>query len=180
MEIPTHPLTSHQSTFFTKLRSVLTEKLYFYGSILRADYLPGLSDIDVVYFTKDNLKKTVGELYRFLSQDTNSTRLQKLQFLYHSTGTKKVISGYKVKYTNINNGVLVEVSIYDDTYREMILDEQRRKTNIPFYVVWFLLILKILAYRYNMIPEDTFRWIKDRLFINMSGINNTFLPVDSG
>ena len=91
-----------------------------------------------------------------------------------------MISGYKVKYTNINNGVLVEVSIYDDTYREMILDEQRRKANIPFYVVWFLLILKILAYRYNMIPEDTFRWIKDRLFINMSGINNTFLPVDSG
>lgn len=179
METPKHPLTSQQSRFFSKLRSFLPEKLYFYGSILRDDFLPGLSDIDVLYFTKDDLKKTVQNAYRYLQQDTRATKIQMLHFLYHSSRTKQVISGYKLKYTNVDDGIIVEVSIYDDKFKDMIMDEQIRKAHIPFYIVWAMLFLKILAYKYRVLPEDTFRWIKDRLFINMSGIKNTFLPVDN-
>ena len=156
----------------------LREKLYFYGSILRDDFLPGISDVDILYFSKENLKKTVDELYRFLLQDTNKTRLQKLHFLYHSTETKKVISGYKIKYTSIDSGVVIEISFYEFPYKEMIIKEQLRKADIPFYVVYSMLILKVLAYKYRILPENLFRWIKDRLFINMSGIKNTFLPIE--
>lgn len=179
METPKHPLTIQQSRFLSKVRSVLPEKLYFYGSILRDDFLPGISDIDVLYFTKDNLKKTVDDLYRFLLQDTNKTRLQQLQFLYHSTETKKVISGYKIKYTSIDSGMVIEISFYEFPFKEMIMKEQLRKADIPVFVVYSMLILKVLAYKYRVLPENLFRWIKDRLFINMSGIKNTFLPVDN-
>lgn len=179
METPKHPLTSEQSRFFSKLRSFLPEKLYFYGSILRDDFLPGLSDIDVLYFTKDDLKTTIQNAYRYLQQDTRATKIQMLHFLYHSSGTKQVISGYKLKYTNVSDGIIAEITAYDDKFKEMILDEQLRKAHIPFYIVWTMLLLKILAYKYRVLPEDTFRWIKDRLFINMSGIKNTFLPLDN-
>ena len=179
METPKHPLTIQQSRFLSKVRSVLPEKLYFYGSILREDFLPGISDIDVLYFTKDNLKKTVDDLYRFLLQDTKKTRLQQLQFLYHSTETKKVISGYKIKYTSIDSGMVIEISFYEFPFKEMIMKEQLRKADIPVFVVYSMLILKVLAYKYRVLPENLFRWIKDRLFINMSGIKNTFLPVDN-
>lgn len=179
MEIPKHPLTSQQSTFFSKIRNILPDKLYFYGSILRQDFLPGLSDIDVLYFTKDNLKKTARYLYRQLQQDTRATKVQLLHFLYHSSGTKQLISGYKVKYTNVTDGIVIELSMYDDKFKDMIIDEQMKKANIPFYIVWTLLLLKIIAYKYRLLPEDTFRWIKDRLFINLSGVKNTFLPLDN-
>jgi len=179
MEIPTNPLTIHQSMFFNNLRSILPEKIYFYGSILRNDYLPGLSDIDALYFTKDALKDTVKNIVRFLSQDPTVTRLQQVRFLYHSFGTKKVISGYKIKYTNLSKALIVEISLYDDNYKDLILEEQMKKVNLPFYVVWGLLILKILAYKYHFLPENTFRMLKDRIFINMSGVNNTFLPVEN-
>jgi predicted nucleotidyltransferase len=179
METPKHPLTIQQSRFLSKVRSVLPEKLYFYGSILRDDFLPGISDIDVLYFTKDNLQKTVDDLYRFLLQDTNKTRLQQLQFLYHSTETRKVISGYKIKYTSIDSGMVIEISFYEFPFKEMIMKEQLRKADIPVFVVYSMLILKVLAYKYRVLPENLFRWIKDRLFINMSGIKNTFLPVDN-
>ena len=177
MEIPKHPLTIKQSNFLNKLRSYLPEKIYFYGSILRDDFLPGISDIDVLYFSKENLQSSVHKLYNLLTQDSSATRIQMLHFLYHSSETKKVISGYKIKYTNVDNGVIIELSMYDDENKELIMKEQLQKARIPLFIVYALLILKILAYKYRVLPEDTFRLIKDKLFIFMSGIKNTFLPI---
>lgn len=178
METPKHPLTIQQSSFLAKLRSYLPEKIYFYGSILRDDFLPGISDIDVLYFSKENLQTAVHKLYRLLTQDSNATRIQMLHFLYHSSETKKVISGYKIKYTNVDNGIIIEMSMYDDENKELIIKEQLQKARIPYFIVYAMLILKILAYKYRVLPEDTFRWIKDNLFITMSGIKNTFLPIE--
>lgn len=178
METPKHPLTIQQSSFLTKLRSYLPEKIYFYGSILRDDFLPGISDIDVLYFSKENLQTAVHKLYRLLTQDSNATRIQMLHFLYHSSETKKVISGYKIKYTNVDNGIIIEMSMYDDENKKFIIQEQLQKARIPYFIVYAMLILKILAYKYRVLPEDTFRWIKDNLFITMSGIKNTFLPIE--
>lgn len=178
METPKHPLTIQQSHFLSKLRNYLPEKLYFYGSILRDDFLPGISDIDILYFSKENLQSTVHKLYTLLNQDSKATRIQMLHFLYHSSETKKVVSGYKIKYTNVDNGVIVEISMYDNENKELIMNEQLKKAKIPFYIVYAMLILKILAYKYRVLPEDTFRWIKDNLFITMSGIKNTFLPIE--
>ena len=48
MEIPKHPLTHNQSVFLSRLRTFMNEPIYFYGSILRGDYIQGLSDIDVL------------------------------------------------------------------------------------------------------------------------------------
>ena len=179
METPNNPLTIEQSSFFSKLRSFLPNKIYFYGSILRNDYLPGLSDIDVLYFTNDNLENVVKSIIRFLSDDNSVDNIQNLHFLYHSSGTKEVVSGYKIKYTNVNKGIITELSLYNDKFKPMIIEEQKRKGSIPFYIEWFLLILKMLAYKYRVLPEDTFRMIKDKLFINISGIKNTFLPIDN-
>ena len=58
--------------------------------------------------------------------------------------TKKVISGYKIKYTNVDNGVIVEISMYDDENKELIIQEQLQKARIPYFIVYAMLILKYL------------------------------------
>ena len=55
MEIPKHPLTHNQSLFLSQLRTFMNEPVYFYGSILRGDYIQGLSDIDVLMFYDDDV-----------------------------------------------------------------------------------------------------------------------------
>ena len=55
------------------------------------------------------------------------------------------------------------------------MNEQLKKAQLPFLIIWFLIILKTLAYKFRLIPEDTFKLIKDRIFIIISGIPGTFL-----
>ena len=177
METPKHPLTIQQSSF-CKTPFLFTRKNLLYGSILRDDFLPGISDIDLLYFSKENLQTAVHKLYRLLLQDSNATRIQMLHFLYHSSETKKVISGYKIKYTNVDNGIIIEMSMYDDENKELIIQEQLQKAPHSLFYSLCYAYFKILAYKYRVLPEDTFRWIKDNLFITMSGIKNTFLPIE--
>jgi len=177
METPRHPLTMNQSKFLSQLRNVMPNPIYFFGSIIRGDYLPGLSDIDMLYFS-DNIHKDAKNMYRFMkeqSSDSSNVDVKKKRFVYHSKETKNIISGYKVKYTDLDRGVPIEFSIYETKDKQNVINEQLKKAQLPFLIIWFLIILKTLAYKFRLIPEDTFKWLKDRLFIIISGIPGTFL-----
>ena len=62
---PNNNLSEYASDFFNRLRDFLHTKIYFYGSILRPDYLQGKSDIDVDIFT-ENEARTISQMSAFL------------------------------------------------------------------------------------------------------------------
>jgi len=180
METPRHPLTMNQSNFLSQLRNVMPNPIYFFGSIIRGDYLPGLSDIDMLYFS-DNIHKDANNMYMFMKEQSNlfsNVGVKKRRFLYHSKETKNIVSGYKVKYTDLDRAVPIEISVYEMKDKQNVTNEQIKKTQLPFFIIWFLIVLKTLAYKFRLIPEETFKWLKERLFIIISGIPGTFLVFD--
>lgn len=176
METPDQPLTMNQSIFLSQLRNEMNRKIYFYGSIVRGDYIPSLSDIDVLYFA-DDTKTECEKMLRFMKKNKKheNVRVKSKRFLYHSSTIKHIISGYKVKYEDMENAVPIEVTIYDKKYEDAILAEQQKKSNIPFWMAWMLIVLKVLAYKFKFIPKELFKKIKEKLFIYISGIPATFV-----
>lgn len=179
MELPKHPLTHNQSTFLSNLRTFVNEPIYFYGSILRGDYLPGLSDIDVLLFSNDdgNDSKKIVRYFKNLrsKEHEDNVHIKSTRFVYHSKETKKVISGYKVMYQDLEKAIPIEITIYNKEYKDLILQEQQKKSELSFWVIWFLIIFKTLAYKYRVISEDIFKSVKEKLFIWVSGIEGTFI-----
>jgi predicted nucleotidyltransferase len=179
MELPKHPLTHNQSIFLSNLRTFMNEPLYFYGSILRGDYLPGLSDIDVLLFSDDdtNDSKKLVRYFKHLrskEQDDN-VHIKLSRFVYHSKEIKRIISGYKVMYQDLEKAIPIEITIYNKEHKNLILHEQQKKADLSFWVIWFLIIFKTLAYKYRVISEDIFKVVKEKLFIWVSGIEGTFI-----
>ena len=64
-------LTPFEQVFFNKLENYLDKPIYFYGSILRDDYFPQMSDIDIDIFT-DNENSTITMLQNFLNLPNNA------------------------------------------------------------------------------------------------------------
>jgi len=54
-------LDDKQKIFFNRLKTCIGEPIYFYGSILRPDYTPKKSDIDICIYT-DNIQATCMKL----------------------------------------------------------------------------------------------------------------------
>ena len=150
METTRNKLTPYEKNFFDKLSNYLDTKLYFFGSIQRADYLPNSSDIDVDIFT-NNESSTITKLMNFLDLERNSFK----KFVWKLNNfNNKVAHGYKVMYKNIENKFAVEFSIYNEKNKHEILYEHNDKKDIPFYIAALLIILKFLFYTLHIIPSE--------------------------
>jgi predicted nucleotidyltransferase len=66
METTKNGLSPYEKTFFDKMRNYISLPIYFFGSVQRPDYFPGLSDIDIDIFTFDE-KTTIIKLQKFLN-----------------------------------------------------------------------------------------------------------------
>ena len=66
--------------------------------------------------------------------------------------TNIIIPGYKSKYINEANKLTVEISIYDEKYKEQILNEHKSKFNLPLYITIVLNFLKVLHYNLGILP----------------------------
>jgi len=146
METIKNKLSDYEKNFFTKLQNYIEKPLYFYGSIQRDDYFPQLSDIDIDIFS-DNVNSTLNLLQNLLN-------LKKYEFkksFYKMNKTNKLIPGYKHKYSDKNNKLTVEMSVYDEKYKEDILHEHRSKFNLPLYISIGLIFLKILHYNLGVL-----------------------------
>ena len=71
METTKNELPQYAKQFFTKIGIYLDTPIYYFGSVQRDDYFPGLSDIDVAIFTDNNIKSLIIKLQTFLSKDYN-------------------------------------------------------------------------------------------------------------
>jgi hypothetical protein len=174
METTNNKLTSEQIKFFKKLSNYLDTKLYYYGSIQRKDYFPGTSDIDVCIFT-DNNTETKYKLISFLGLKKNEYK--KIIFKLHKS--KKMVYGYKIKYKNEITKINVEFSIYNKKDKENVLTEHNSKKDLPFYILWLLIIVKFFYYNLEILPKSIYYKCK-RFIMNymVEGEDTEFVIID--
>lgn len=161
METTKNNLSPYESIFFKKLGNYLDTKIYFFGSIQRYDYFPGVSDIDVDIFT-DNVSRTISQIQNYLNIDKNSTT----KFIYkidNKNSEYKIVNGHKIEYEDKEKSLSVEFSIYDVKFKELILQEHIRKTSLPFFVTFFLVIIKYLYYILCIMPKNIYKYLKNFL-----------------
>ena len=172
------PRTQH---FFNRLSQYLDTKLYYFGSVQRADYFPQASDIDVDIFT-DNPEATMIKMQHFLQlwsiksptqrvERCNSDKDNCYQAIETAKGVKvskkhfkrivwrlntndRLVYGHKIMYKDPEGEFAAEFSIYNEKVKDWILKEHRLKTFLPFYATCVLVILKFLFYRLGIIPAS--------------------------
>lgn len=155
METSKNKMSPYATQFFNKLSKYLDTPLYYYGSIQRPDYFPAYSDIDVDIFT-DTESGTITKLQHFLGVPKRDFR----KFVYKLHETGEMVHGYKVKYADIKNKFAIEISIYNEKYKENVLREHNSKSVLPFYVTILLIILKTFYYRLGILPESLYDYFK--------------------
>ena len=147
MEITKNKLSPYENIFFNKLKNYIERPIYFYGSIQRDDYFPQLSDIDIDIFT-DNINSTLNLLQIFLNFNRNEFK----KTLYKMDKTNNIIPGYKSKYIDKDNNMIIEIAVYDEKYKNEILREHQSKFNLPLYISAVLVLLKVLHYNLGILP----------------------------
>ena len=156
METTKNKLSQEETIFFQNLKSYLNTPLYFYGSIQRDDYLPKHSDIDVDIFTNDE-KNAINKLESFLNVSRRD--FKKTLCVIDNI----VIIGYKIKYIDERNKINVELCVFNEKYKKQVINLQKGKFHIPYYICIITLFFKILYYELNIIPFKLFRIIKNYL-----------------
>ena len=174
METTKNKLSYYNNIFFTNLSNYLDTPMYFFGSIQRDDYFPKSSDIDVDIFT-ENENSTIAKMQHFLHKEKHQFK----KFVYRLEKSKKMVQGYKVSYKEKAYHLNAEFSIYNEKYKDLVLKEHRRKINLPYYVSFFLIILKYFYYDLAILPKFIFYKIKNFL-INfcIDGKNAEFVVID--
>lgn len=160
-------LTDKQKVFFNDLSIYIDHPIYFFGSINRIDYFPGKSDIDVVIFT-DNESRIIQMLCNFLNIKRNDIR----KSIYRINST--IVRGYKAIYKDDN--IEVEIVIYNNKDKIIVLDDNNKCSNLPLYIYIILIIVKFFYYNLSIISQDIYRKVKLNL-MNSDG-KRRFILVD--
>lgn len=162
-------LYENQKIFFDELSLYINLPLYFYGSILRNDYIKGKSDIDIDIFTS-NVKSTLNHISNHLQIGRNEFK----KFFYKIND--HLVKGYKVKYFNEQKQIDIELSVYDDKYKSFVLRDHAKDATLPFYITTIIMILKFLFYYLNILPKNIYQRCKR--FLMNTGDELKFIQID--
>jgi hypothetical protein len=69
-------------------------------------------------------------------------------------------TNYKTNYDKIDSNLSIEIVIYDEKYRKQLIEHLNIINNFPFYITYFLLIMKFFYYKLNIISNTTYKWVK--------------------
>lgn len=152
-------LTLPEQIFVENLSMYIDKTIYFYGSILRSDYMKGKSDIDIDIFT-DNSSSTIQKICNLL----NIKKYEFKKFILKIDNT--IVNGYKIKYKA--EFINTEISVYDEKYKNIILQEHNIAYNLPLYASIALFIIKQLFYNLKLISSKTYKNCK-RFIMNKNG-----------
>jgi len=159
METTKNKLTKSEEEFFNGLSEYINEKIYFYGSIQRDDYIIGKSDIDIDIFS-DNEKSTLNKIQHYLQIDKSKIK----KTIWNLKYSKNIVYGLKIKYDH--NNVKAEIALYNSKYKKNILDYHNNHVNMNLFWITLLNILKFFYYKMHFIPEpvyaNTKRFIYDK------------------
>jgi hypothetical protein len=158
METTKNKLSDHEIHFFKKLSSYLGTNFLFFGSVQRHDYFPGKSDIDVDIFT-ENDKSTIIKMQHFLK----IPRREFKKTVWKLNVNGQTVRGHKLMYKDPSKKLCVEFSIYNEKYKDGILKEHLRKTVLPFYATWLLMIIKFLFYELGFLPKTWYNFMKKKI-----------------
>ena len=158
METTKNVMPEYNNVFFDKFKIYLDTPIYFYGSVQRDDYFPDSSDIDVAIFT-NNVKSTIIKLQSFL----NVGRKDFKEFIFRLNYDNSLIKGYKIMYKEPEHNFKVEISIYDEKYKEGVLIEHNGKKDLPLYATIALIIIKYLFYSFNIMPSEWYIYLKKQI-----------------
>ena len=160
-------LTDNQRIFLNSLKNYIDDDIYLYGSINRIDYIPGKSDLDIDIFT-DNENSLIHKLSSFLHLKKESF----LKIVYRIDN--KIINGFKTKYENIENNLIVEISIYNQKHKEIIMKQHNKANKLPYIILVLLYILKCFYYRLGIISPEIYSKMKHFL-LHMTSERNFIL-----
>jgi hypothetical protein len=163
-------LTENERVFFDKLSLYIDTELYFYGSIQRPDYVKGKSDIDIDIFT-DNDSSTIQKLCSFLHLKKGEFR----KAVYKINNI--MVYGYKTKYKDEKNNINVEIAVYNDKYKSLVLYDHNNCRYLPLYVTISLFIIKFLYYTLGIMPDKMYKRCKQ--FLMNPGDELKFILLDN-
>lgn len=167
MNIIRDDLPNNIKKMVNKINNYLDTQIYFYGSILRSDYIPGKSDIDMVIFT-DNEYSTISQLQHVLHVKRNEFK----KVVWKLNGDD--IYGYKIKISGSNPET--EIAIYNNDFKQILLKEFLAPiNNSPLLVVISLYILKFLYYRLGLLSKTYYAKIKGYIQNEMMGKVSYFM-----
>jgi len=172
MEYTKNKLPKNIQLFMNELKEYLNTKIYYYGSIQRYDYFIGESDIDVCIFT-DNIDGMLSKITHFLHLKKNKVH----KIFMHSSINNKLIQGYKLMYYNENMNFKLEMTVYDEKYKKYVLHDHMIDINIPLYMSFILIILKMFFYNMKILPSIYYIKCKRQLFNFIKGNNSLFLSL---
>uniref|UniRef100_A0A6C0AZV0 Polymerase nucleotidyl transferase domain-containing protein n=1 Tax=viral metagenome TaxID=1070528 RepID=A0A6C0AZV0_9ZZZZ len=158
METTRNKLPDRVQEFFNKLSQYLDTRLLFYGSVQRSDYFPGSSDIDVDIFT-DNVDSTIAKMQHFLHVKRTSFK----KIVWKLSNNAKMVYGNKIMYTDEESQFNAEFSIYDNKFKDDVLQMHLKKTVLPFYVSFMLFFIKKLYYDLHLIQPEYYRYLKRKI-----------------
>jgi len=151
---------------FIKINDYLDTDIYFYGSAIRSDYIPNKSDIDTAIFT-DNEYSTIGKLQHLLH--VKRSEFKKLVWKLNG----EMIYGYKIKLSGYTSEV--EIAIYNDNFKNLLLDELKAPLKQPLICTILLYILKLFYYHLNIISKENYVKIKRYIQNDLNGKVSLFL-----
>ena len=163
-----HKLTPSQQLFFENLSKYVDKPLFFYGSIYRNDYIPGKSDIDVIIFTDNEASSTelMGSFLNAKKADIKKTIIKINNIIIH---------GYKTRYNDPENNIDTEISIYNEKYKKIILDDYALGRHLPIHISVILFVIKYLFYNLNVLSKSTYKRCKQ--FLMNSGDEMKFIQL---
>jgi predicted nucleotidyltransferase len=170
MDLTNKRLTQKQKIFFTNLSNYIDKPIYFYGSIQRPDYIPEKSDIDIDIFT-DNETSTI----QMLSNHLNIKVSEFKKIIYKIKST--MVYGYKTKYEDVKNNINIELSIYNEKNKDIVLKDHESCKNLPFYITIVLYIIKVLFYNFKIISKKMYKRLKQ--FLMNPGDEMKFIEINS-
>jgi len=176
MERTYNKLPEKVETFLTQLGDYLGIPLLYFGSVQRNDYFEGHSDIDIDVFT-ENEQSTLIKMQQFMK--TPSRKFKKVAWRLNDS--KRMVYGYKMMYEDKVNEFVIEFSVYNNKFKKDILVEHLKKTVLPWYCTFILLIIKTLYYKLGLLPKDVFSYLKKKVLTFCIGEDDAeFISVKGG
>jgi len=156
---PFHKFSENTKFFLKHLEETLNHKLYFFGSSVRLDYIQDC-DIDVAIFT-DNIPSLITKINGLLNTENNFKKTA------HVTNNQ-LVTGYKLIY--VNNDINIELVIYDNKFKNIMLNFYESSFNMPIIISIILLILKYIK-KFNILTKKMYFKIKKFLINNFMDSN---------
>lgn len=145
---PFFKFSENTQHFLKNLENSTNHEIYYFGSSRRIDYIHGC-DIDIAMFT-DNTASLIYQIIGILNIGNDFKRIV-------HTRNHNVIDGYKLIYKK--NDIDIELVIYDNKFKNIMLDFYEESANIPLIVSVILLMLKYMR-NFNILSKKIYYKIK--------------------